>query len=282
MMPFGRPYRMIVTDIDGTLVDMRQMISEQNKRMIGAFQRQGGIFTLATGRIEDAVRHFVRELDIRHPVILYNGGKIVDFGSGECLFEAVLDAGVVRSAIRLFETVPMDAIFYSDRKPWVRRMTPVIEEYMKKDQVQCRVWEDPEFLIRSKVNKILVIRENRDFSAVTEAMRPIAGTECALVQSEPTYLEILPPGVSKGRALKMLVHLLGVDLGDVIAIGDNLNDLEMIQAAGLGVAVENAHPELKVHARYIASSHLDHAVADVIEKFCLAGESRTDARTGGE
>ncbi|HEX7056700.1 MAG TPA: Cof-type HAD-IIB family hydrolase [Bacilli bacterium] len=269
MMPFKRPYRMIVTDIDGTLVDTQQMISAENKTKIYSFQQQGGIVTLATGRMEDATRRFVQDLNIRHPVILYNGGKIVDFTTGQCLFEAVLAEDVIRALIRLLEANPHNMIFYSEKKLWVKEITPTLQDYMKKDQVQCSVWKTPEFLLQSKVNKILIIREDRNFSAVRQALEQLTGRSCELVQSEPTYLEVLPQGVSKGRALQMLVDHLGIDIREVIAIGDNLNDLDMILKAGLGVAVSNAHPKLKEHAQYIASSHLDHAVADVIEKYCL-------------
>jgi Cof subfamily protein (haloacid dehalogenase superfamily) len=269
MMPLSRRYRMLVTDIDGTLVDLQQIISVRNKEMIRAFQRQGGIVTLATGRMEDAAHHYAKELDIRHPVILYNGAKIVDFISGQCYFEAKLTNQAVGKSLQLLQNQPLDMIFYSDRKLWVSEITPVIQEYMKKDRVQCRKWESPDFLLQGNVNKILIIREDQDFSAVLEALMPMAGLDCELVRSEPTYLEVLPRSVSKGSALTMLAGWLGIGLDEVIAIGDNLNDLEMICAAGLGVAVENAHPKLKEHAQYIAKSHLDHAVAEVIEKFCL-------------
>ncbi|SFL23579.1 hypothetical protein SAMN03159341_104174 [Paenibacillus sp. 1_12] len=269
MTPTVRPYRMVVTDIDGTLVDLEQMISRRNKDTIHAFQRQGGIVTLATGRMEDAVRHYAKELDIRHPVILYNGGKIVDLITGECFFEALLDEQVVRKAVQLLQDTPLDMIFYSEKKLWVKKITPVISTYMNKDRVQCLEWETPEYLIKGNVNKILIIRENQDFTSVLDVFLPVKGIECELVQSESTYLEILPKAVSKGHALKLLVERIGIDMKDVIAIGDNLNDLEMIREAGLGVAVDNAHPKLKDEAQYISHSHLNHAVAEVIEKYCL-------------
>ncbi|MDU0202136.1 Cof-type HAD-IIB family hydrolase [Paenibacillus sp. MAH-36] len=269
MTPTVRPYRMVVTDIDGTLVDLEQMISERNMAMIHTFQQQGGIVTLATGRMEDAVQHFAEELDIRHPVILYNGGKIVDLITGECLFEAKLTVEVVRQAIQLQQNVTLDMIFYSERKLWVKEITPIISTYMKKDRVQCLEWDSPDFLLKGNVNKILIIREEQDFTAVLDVFLPVTGIECELVHSESTYLEILPQAVSKGHALKLLVAQMGIEMQDVIAIGDNLNDLEMIREAGLGVAVDNAHPKLKVEAQYIAKSHLNHAVAEVIEKYCL-------------
>ncbi|TBL73257.1 Cof-type HAD-IIB family hydrolase [Paenibacillus thalictri] len=272
MTPPVQRYRMVVTDIDGTLVDLEQTISDQNKQMIQTFQQQGGIVTLATGRMEEAALRFAEELNIRHPVILYNGGKIVDFTSGQCFFEAVLSAEVIKMCIQLQQDLSLDMIFYSDRSLWVGEINAIIEEYMKKDRVQCRPWDTPDFLLQSSVNKVLIIKEDGDFSQIKQTLAPLAGVHCELVQSETTYLEVLPYSVSKGHALKLLVDRLGIDMKEVIAIGDNLNDLEMIREAGLGVAVDNAHPELKTHAQYVARSHLHHAVAEVIEKYCLQAQ----------
>ncbi|NOU91739.1 Cof-type HAD-IIB family hydrolase [Paenibacillus sp. LMG 31456] len=268
-MPSEQRYRMVVTDIDGTLVDLQQKISERNKEMINAFQQQGGIVTLATGRVEEAAYPYAMELDIHHPVILYNGGKIVDFDTEQCYFEASLRQDVIDRCLQLIEDQPHDMIFYADRKIWVKEITQPIEEYMSKDRVQCHSWDTPDFLRQSDVNKILIIKENCNFYQIMEKLKPLMGVYCELVRSEPTYLEVLPRSVSKGQALKMLVNRLGIEMQEVIAIGDNLNDLEMIRTAGLGVAVGNAHPELKAHAQYIAKTHLEDAVAEVIQKYCL-------------
>ncbi|WP_282943437.1 HAD family hydrolase [Paenibacillus sp. RC67] len=260
---------MIVTDIDGTLVDHQQRISDRNKDRIRCFQQEGGLFTLATGRMEDAALSYAQELDIQLPVILYNGGKIVDLVTGQCFFEALLSAEAVKQSLQLLHEYSLDIIVYSERKLWVDDVTPVIMDYMNKDRVTCHRWENPNVLLKAPVNKIMIIKENQDFDGVLRALSPLAGKHCELVMSEPTYLEILPRGVSKGSALKMLTNLVQIDIREVIAIGDNLNDLEMIGEAGLGVAVDNAHVRLKEKADYLGKSHLDHAVAEIIEKFCL-------------
>lgn len=269
MTPLVRPFRMVVTDIDGTLVDARQEISEQNKETIRAFQQQGGIVTLATGRMEEAAYRFVEELDIRYPVILYNGGKIIDFCTKETHYEALLTTDVIRTALELQEKHMLNMIFYSEQQLFVREINPAINEYMKKDRVGCQVWESSEFLLRNPVNKILIIKEDQNFSAIRDFFELIVGEGCELVTSEATYLEILPHAVSKGKALKLLAAQVGVDMEEVIAIGDHLNDLDMLNEAGLGVAVSNAHPDLLKHAQYIAPSNLEHAVAHVIDKYCL-------------
>jgi hypothetical protein len=103
-----------------------------------------------------------------------------------------------------------------------------------------------------------------------------------LVFSEETYMEIIPSGSSKGVALQFVAQHLGIPLGAVIAVGDNLNDLEMIQVAGLGVAMGNAPDELKAHADFVTATNDQEGLRHVIERFILAGESTQSAHRGGE
>src|SRR5438876_758942 len=89
------------------------------------------------------------------------------------------------------------------------------------------------------------------------------------VFSEDTFLEILPQGSSKGAALEFVAQHLGIPLSEIIAVGDNLNDLEMIRTAGLGVAMGNAPPELRAQAGYVTSTNDEGGLAEVIERFIL-------------
>ena len=94
--------------------------------------------------------------------------------------------------------------------------------------------------------------------------------DAVLVSSEANYLEILPAGVSKGNALKYLAEYLRIPLREIIAVGDNLNDVEMLSEAGLGVAMGNAHPELKKVADHVTDSNDNDGVAKLIEHYLLA------------
>ena len=92
------------------------------------------------------------------------------------------------------------------------------------------------------------------------------------VQSEPTYLEILPPGISKGTALGEMLDVLGVAAGEVIAVGDNWNDLEMIEAAGLGVAMGHAPDGVRARADHVCGTADEEGVREVLERFVLGTE----------
>ncbi|PDO10635.1 MAG: hypothetical protein BLM47_05925 [Candidatus Reconcilbacillus cellulovorans] len=269
-MTLGR-YRVVVTDVDGTLVDDRQNISDANLEAIRKFQERGGLVTLATGRVEDSARPFVRALGIKIPVILYNGAKIFDFKSETCRFESRLEPFVAETVLAAVRSFGLDAVFYADGAAGVLKRSAVIEAYERKDGIRCReLGPDAERFVRRSV-KILVIDETGGFSTIEDALQDVR-EHCSIVRSEPTYLEVLPKGVSKGNALIKLSEMLGVPLQAVIAVGDQLNDLDMIRLAGLGVAVGNAHQEVKRAADVVVRSHLEDAIADIIERYALGGE----------
>ncbi|HEU5393305.1 MAG TPA: HAD-IIB family hydrolase, partial [Candidatus Methylomirabilis sp.] len=103
------------------------------------------------------------------------------------------------------------------------------------------------------------------------ARRGLPGAPPHLVRSEPTYLEVLPPGVNKGVGLAEVARQLAIPLEAVVAFGDNLNDLEMVEVAGLGVAVGNAHPDLKARADLVVGTNNEGGMAAVIREVILAG-----------
>lgn len=269
-MTLGR-YRVVVTDVDGTLVDDRQNISSANAKAIRKFQECGGLVTLATGRVEDSARPFVRALGIRIPVILYNGAKIFDFASGTCRYESRLEPFVAETVLAAVRSCGLDAVFYADGSAGVLKRSAVIEAYERKDGIRCReLGPDADRFARRSV-KILIIEESGCFEVIEDALQSV-GEHCSIVRSEPTYLEVLPKGISKGSALIRLSEILEVPLEEMIAVGDQLNDLDMIRLAGLGVAVGNAHEAVKKAADVVVRSHLEDAVADIIERFALGGE----------
>ncbi|HLO04123.1 MAG TPA: Cof-type HAD-IIB family hydrolase [Symbiobacteriaceae bacterium] len=267
-------FRLIVTDIDGTLVDRHQRVHDRNLAAIARFQAAGGLVTLGTGRIEASAQPYVDQIRANAPAILYNGVRIVDFQSGQVLADTLLPSTVTGLLLALLETAykdQVDPILYSAGSPKIRGPNPVLDAYQLKDRLQCETVGDLRSLTQSPISKILVIGAPETLEALDRAVQALVPPGLVTtVRSEPTYLEFLPYGASKGSALRQLAQALGIDVAQVIAIGDQLNDLEMIRQAGLGVAVANAHPLLKEAADYIClASNEEGAVAEAIERFCL-------------
>ncbi len=264
-------YKLLVTDIDGTLVDSRQDVPEENRRAVQRLLAAGALFTFATGRIEESTIAYARDLGANAPAILYNGAKIVDLERGETLFERNLPMEQAIAALEVAARFDVRTHMYIDGRVYVARIDSVVRDYAKKDRVDCIETGDLVAFLKSgqthmPPTKFLVIGEPKSLSTLRREIHAVF-PEGSLVESDACYLELLPPGVSKGAALSVLCEILGLDPADTVAVGDNMNDIEMIRAAGMGVAVENAHPYAKDQAAFTAPSNEECAVAAVIRRF---------------
>jgi Cof subfamily protein (haloacid dehalogenase superfamily) len=264
-------YRLIVSDLDGTLLDSKRNISDRTKELINRYINKGGTFTFATGRMEGSARDYIEFLSIESPAIIYNGAKVVDIKKEKVSYEANLDYNTARTALKLSKEYNWDVILYINKKVFVNSITEGIKEYMVKDGVKCEPVGDLFEFLNSSPTKILIIGNPEKFEEYILRLNKTLNILVNNVRSEWNYLEILPDGISKGEALKRLAAELRIPLEEVIAIGDELNDLSMIKVAGLGVAVANANPELIKIADYITKSHDEDGVAEVIDKV-LNGE----------
>ncbi|WP_419822529.1 HAD family hydrolase [Anoxybacterium hadale] len=257
-------YKLVVSDLDGTLLGNDGNVSAATKELIQSYQRQGGIFTVATGRMEDAVKPHLNLLNVAGPAILYNGAKIIDMDKNDIIFEAFLKYEVAKEALKLLQDYEWDVLLYQNGKIYIKEMTPGIEKHLKKEDVECEVVGDLHDFLQLAPTKILIIGDNGKFDFFSQDLQNRMGIKINFTQSEETYLEILPEGASKGAALKTLADALKISIEDVIAIGDHLNDLSMIQVAGLGIAMENAHPQLKDNAGFITVSNEAEGVKEVL------------------
>jgi Cof subfamily protein (haloacid dehalogenase superfamily) len=259
-------YKLIVSDLDGTLLDSRGKISQRTKELIKEFTEKGGIFTFATGRMEDSVTKYLDYLDISNTVIIYNGAKVVDIKKDVVLFEELLEYDLAKTALKIAAEYEWDVLLYLDKKIYVNKITDIIEEYMLKDGVFCEAVGRLDEFLKCEPTKILIIGNPNCFTSYIEKLQKKINASLNYVFSEHNYLEILPEDASKGNALKRLAESESISIEQTIAIGDNLNDLSMIKAAGLGVAVENAQEEVKKCADYITKGNDDEGVAEVIYK----------------
>lgn len=258
---------LLVCDMDGTLLDSKSQISRENQAALDYFVRHGGLFTVATGRMEGSLRRFLPSLPINVPSIFYNGALIYDLASQKILWEARLPEAVKPLILDLCNAFPglgVEIFHYSEvhfpyqncetekhrcREAFLPRVTPL-------DQVPFP-WI-----------KIILAEEPGKLPAVESYLAgPLAHAPDLFrtVYSEPQFLELLPAGASKGDALRKLLQIMARQDLKVVAMGDHLNDLEMIETADRGIAVANAHPRLKKAARYRYGHHDQHAVAQVVE-----------------
>jgi Cof subfamily protein (haloacid dehalogenase superfamily) len=253
---------MIVSDMDGTLLNSNLEVSTENIRALERFVKGGGIFTIATGRMEIGIEKYLKLLPVNAPVILYNGALVYDFNEGRMLRSKCLDTGVksVLSDIRtIFPTLGIevfqggDVYFLEENEETEKHR---IKEGFVPKVVSIEEIPDPWYKV------ILTTRPDR----LTEVEKFISGRDkdFRMVYSEPQFLELLHRNASKGTALVELSGITGIPMDNILSIGDNCNDLEMVSLSGMGFAVENSHSRLKGVARYICCHHDKHAAQYVV------------------
>ena len=263
-------YRLVVADLDGTARSRRFGVTPGVRRAIADVRASGIRVCVATGRMWRSAAPWVQSLGADTPVILYNGGRVFDFDGGRILYERRLAAEFTRQALAVIRRDPdvQPHLFLNDRV-YVERHHPMTEAYAEDDGIGYEVVTAFEpLLLTDHPHKILVLGAPGRLEALSSAVRQ-AKLSARAVQSEPTKLEFLPPGISKGTALRAMLEALGVEAGEVVAVGDNWNDLEMIEAAGLGVAMADAPEGVRARADHVCGTADEEGFRDVLERFVL-------------
>lgn len=254
---------LLVTDMDGTMLTTDKHISNENIAAIRAFQKAGGRFSIATGRSIPSLEHYVHLLQIDTPVILYNGGAIYDYDKREILWHSILSENAelyVRDVYEKFPEIGIEILL--DGQIYVARTNAIVKKHLDTEQLSytiCKIEEAPKGWF-----KVLFALEPSRMDEFENYMLSKGYNDVCFVRSFTHYFEMLPLGSSKGGALCHLAEITGIPLKQTVAIGDYFNDLEMIQNAGMGVAVANAPQELKDAAELVVCDNDHHAIAELI------------------
>ena len=266
----NQPIKLIVTDIDGTLLNSRHELSERTEKALKAAVEKGVKVVLATGKTRLSGIETSRRLNLDTPGIYLQGLAIYE-ADGALRWQQTLDPKVARTAINCGEDRGFTMVAYSGTRVLCRARNRDTDRLMEFHEGEPEgVGPLQNILDSVPVNKVLAIKLAQP-RAIT-ALRWQLGTQIngKLVQALDDMLEILPPGASKGAALKLLLKDMKIPAENVMAIGDGENDLEMIQLAGIGVAVGNANQRLKDAADQVVASNDEDGVAEAVERFALA------------
>lgn len=265
--------KLIVSDCDGTLLNSEHTVSDKVRLAIEKYVADGGIFAICTGRMTASILPKVRALGLKGLLVSYQGAVISDIESGKIIRNVGLKSEQAAEICKALEDMgaPVTAYFGDDMYTDI----PAENEYLKIYENIIGITARHEALPVSKYvakndlkcHKVacLCFPEDRDriYSNLLEKFNGKYDVTC----SAEVLVEIAPLGETKGEAVKFLSAHYGVPIENTVAIGDNLNDLSMIIAAGVGVAVGNAVEELKAHADFVSVTNDEGAVAQVIEKF---------------
>jgi Cof subfamily protein (haloacid dehalogenase superfamily) len=273
----SRVIRLLALDLDGTLMDDSMVIrSDRVRRAIAAAQARGVIVTLATGRMFDFLLPFARDLGIIAPLICYQGGLIQSPEAEAPIYRATMDPALMRQVLAFTVRRGWHRVLYADDEVFLdEKRYP--ERFYRDMLGQRLVWVDElaSVLQQHEPVKFLVFVEPRKAEDVLAELRRTFAGQMELTRSHARIVEGNPQGVSKGDALRRLAEHLGVPRAQVMAIGDQENDLPMIVWAGLSVAMGNGSPAVKAAADWVAPPVAEDGAAVAIERFILEGERVT-------
>lgn len=270
-------YKLLALDLDGTLLNGDEKISERNLTTLERASRKGIKIIVNTGRSYSSTKDYMDIINIKDPVITYNGAVI--YNGNHILRKITLRDYVIEDLIKILKDMEFAPILYlPDNRRYYENLGKYTEDFLKfsrgfeQELVQVR---DIEKKAWKNVIRISVLAGKRDILPLHSQLRNKFGSS---IKTIDTYFadwnfwifEILDGECSKSKGLDFLCNIYGIGKEEVIAIGDNNNDLDMISWAGLGVAMKNSLPSLLKEADYITEKdNNEDGVSEVIEKFIL-------------
>ena len=262
-------YKLLALDLDGTLMSHDILISPRVKRAIRRAMDKGIIVSLASGRPFASMLPHVEDLGVSGPVIGYQGCEIMLPETREVIYRASIPLPDARALLDFAQSRDLDVTVYVDDHIYLREFRHPQEFYDKWFGLPCILVDDLVTGVRQEPTKVIFIGEGPDNDRLMPELQRRFGSSLGIVRSHTFFMEGMPLGVSKGTALECVAVRLEIPQEQTLAIGDAGNDIEMIAWAGLGVAMGNAHEDVKAVADFIAPSVEEDGAAVAIETFCL-------------
>ena len=267
--------RLLFLDLDGTLLNDKKEITDGNKIALEQALERGHSIVIATGRPLKSAKDLAGRLGLDKPgciMIASNGAILYDWAKNDTIFSCTMPIPTVR---KLFAEANRRSLHIQTYEGELVLVEPrcedeALEWSCSKIGMQHRVIADAQQDVVQEPVKCLMIDyyDQTDLQAMQQWIRENMAQEADCFFSCREYLEIVTKGMNKGNAVRHLCEMMGVDIANAVAVGDAANDLSMIQAAGIGVAMANGTAEVKTVADYITERDNNHdGIAEVVNKF---------------
>lgn len=265
-------YEILALDLDGTLTNSKKEISAPTLEALIDIQKKGKKVVLASGRPTYGIVPLAKQLHLQEYgsyILSFNGGRITDCRTNQPIYNKTLPMDVLGPLFQIVKKYPELNILTYDSEHIISGIKANKYTELESSINHMPIVEVDDFTTRFKdpVNKFLITGEpaiiEKAKAEITNHFRSYLYVYC----SDPFFLEIMPPNIDKAHSLLRLLTSIGLTADQMICCGDGYNDLTMIEAAGLGVAMENAQPLVKEQADYITRSNDDDGVLHVINEF---------------
>lgn len=266
------PKLLLATDLDKTLLDDRAEVPGVCLDAIRTYIERGGIFTVSTGRPTRGVLIYPDLIKlVNAPIITYNGACIYDIKQRRAIWRQLLPknfAPLIRSALDRFQDVGTLVFRGEDDFTCAARANAYTREIAWTRERYAAPFRELEE-IELPWNKVVMTGPPEIIAACAEYIRENTPTPITMILSEEKFLELTGPDVSKGKALRRVAEMLQIDREHIVAIGDSMNDIEMIRWAGKGIAVANAEAAVRQAADLVVASNADHGICACIQDVML-------------
>ena len=265
-----RGFRLIATDLDDTLLDDNLEISPRTRKALQKAAEMGCVVTIATGRMYRSARPVALDLGIEVPIITYQGALVKNARSGEVLAETPLPFSLAVEVLAEGYRASVHMNLYFNDCLYVDSVTEAGTGYARLAGIeQHPVGSLVKYLaaVRNNPTKILYIAKPELLDSLKTDLAAKFGGSLYITKSKPNYLEFMHPQATKKHALENLAGSFGIAREEIIVFGDSYNDLDMLEWAGMGVAMGNAPAEIKDKADYVTDTNNRGGVAKALERF---------------
>lgn len=270
--------KMICSDIDGTLLDKHRFLSLETidvfNRIIKKYKPK---VILVSARMPKAMRYLQKGLNITDPLIAYNGALVLDSldedEDAEVLYDVSIPLKSIKKVYKKADELDLHISIFSYDDWHVNKMDWGTEREINNTRAEPNTTSGLKSIVNSYVSlgkhihKIMCIGEEKNINKLEKYIKDKHEDEISAYRSKDTYLELSPKAISKAKALKMLHEKYDIKRKEIIAFGDNYNDVEMLSYVGVGVAVGNARKEAKKVANYVTKHHKEDGVAIALNKY---------------
>lgn len=264
-------YGLFVSDFDGTLARKDCTISDETKRTINEYVANGGVFVVSTGRMPTGILPYLRDWGLQGIVSCYQGSVIMDIQSGKPLLNGVMDKQTIIKACEIMEALGLHIHLYTMQGYYTNKRNEAEEYYEKLVLMKGDLIENLSDYIKkhdTDFYKLVAIVFGDELERAKSVLQEKLGDSAEIVPSADCLLEVCNPAYSKGTALHFLSDYYGIPMEKTFAVGDQFNDIPMIETAGLGATVKNGKPEVKARAKVVCEySNEEDAVARLIKKY---------------
>jgi Cof subfamily protein (haloacid dehalogenase superfamily) len=274
----GEGIRLIVCDLDGTLLNSQKQISSGNLAAIRAAQERGIVVSICSGRTHTMLETYSRSLGINGLLIAANGAVLFDTRSGEIAYGNFIDPGQIYPLLQFCRTQGMDHLVASNVACWFSKGSKRVQRFEQYNElargdglplIPLREFDcDYTEALAGDIYKVLIAGLNIDEQRKTEAyIQSLNGLACT--SSDEGLLDISTAGTNKGEGVRLLANALGLEKQRICVFGDYRNDIPMFEQAGLSIAMGNSDALVKKSAMAVTSSNDDDGVARAIERYIL-------------